>query len=55
MDCDARSHRTAALTPTGTTLLGAVAALVSGIGVLATVGPARRSLAIQPTEALRSE
>jgi putative ABC transport system permease protein len=36
----------------GPLLLLAVAALMMGIGVIATIGPARRGLAIQPTEAL---
>jgi ABC-type antimicrobial peptide transport system permease subunit len=32
-----------------------VAALMFGVGLLAAVGPARRGLAVQPTEALREE
>lgn len=39
----------------GGLLLPAVAALIVGIGLLATLGPARRGLAVQPTEALREE
>jgi ABC-type antimicrobial peptide transport system permease subunit len=37
----------------GPLLLLAVAALMIGIGVVATIGPARRGLAIPPTEALQ--
>jgi ABC-type antimicrobial peptide transport system permease subunit len=36
-------------------LLPAVAVFVTAVGAIATVGRARRILAIQPTEALRSE
>lgn len=36
-------------------LLPAVAALMVGVGLLAALGPARRGLAVQPTEALREE
>jgi ABC-type antimicrobial peptide transport system permease subunit len=32
-----------------------VAALMTAIGLLAAIGPARRGLAVQPTEALREE
>ncbi len=36
-------------------LLPAVALLMMVVGLLATLGPARRGLAVQPTEALRAE
>jgi ABC-type antimicrobial peptide transport system permease subunit len=36
-------------------LLLAVAAFMMGVGLLAAVGPARRALRIQPTEALKAE
>lgn len=36
-------------------LLPAVAVFVAVVGVVATFGPARRILAIQPTDALRSD
>ena len=36
-------------------LLPAVVAVMSGVGLLAALGPARRGLAIHPTEALRDE
>ena len=36
-------------------LLPAVAGLMFVVGVLAAVGPARRGLSVQPTEALREE
>ena len=36
-------------------LLPAVAVLMSVVGLLAAVGPARRALRIQPTEALRAD
>ena len=36
-------------------LLPSVAALMAAVGMLAALGPARRALAIQPTEALRDE
>jgi predicted permease len=39
----------------GVLLLLAVAALMGAVGVVAALGPARRALRIQPTEALRSE
>ncbi|MGZ8414657.1 MAG: ABC transporter permease [Gemmatirosa sp.] len=39
----------------GVILLPLVAALMMGIGLLAALGPARRGLAVQPTEALREE
>ena len=39
----------------GPVLLPAVAAVMFAIGVLAALGPARRGLAVQPTEALRDE
>ena len=32
-----------------------VALLMTAIGLLAAIGPARRGLAVQPTEALRDE
>jgi ABC-type antimicrobial peptide transport system permease subunit len=32
-----------------------VAAIVMAVGLLAALGPARRGLAVQPTEALRDE
>ena len=37
----------------GVFFLLAVAALMMAVGLLAAVGPARRALAIQPTEALK--
>lgn len=43
------------LTGSGIVLLPAVAALMVAIGLLAALGPARRGLAVQPTEALREE
>jgi ABC-type lipoprotein release transport system permease subunit len=36
-------------------LLPGVSALMLTVGVLAALGPARRGLAVQPTEALREE
>jgi ABC-type lipoprotein release transport system permease subunit len=36
-------------------LLPTVAVLMMAIGLLAALGPARRGLAVQPTEALREE
>lgn len=36
-------------------LLPIVSVLMMGIGVLAALGPARRGLSVQPTEALREE
>ena len=36
-------------------ILPSVVALMSAVGLLATFGPARRGLAVQPTEALRGE
>jgi ABC-type antimicrobial peptide transport system permease subunit len=39
----------------GAVLLPSVAVLMSVVGVLAAWGPARRALAIQPTDALRAE
>jgi ABC-type lipoprotein release transport system permease subunit len=36
-------------------LLFAVAALMAVVGLVATIGPARKALSIQPTEALRSD
>jgi len=39
----------------GMVLLPIVAALMMAIGLLASLGPARRGLAVQPTEALREE
>ena len=39
----------------GAVILPIVAAFMTTVGVLAAVGPARRGLRIQPTEALRAE
>jgi ABC-type antimicrobial peptide transport system permease subunit len=39
----------------GTVLLPVVAGLMAAIGLIATLGSARRALQIQPTEALRSD
>ena len=39
----------------GTVVLPIVAALVMTVGLLATIGPARRGLRVHPTEALRAE
>ena len=39
----------------GALLLPAVAALMMAVGLLAALGPARRGLSVQPTEALREE
>ena len=39
----------------GAIMLPVVAGIVMAIGLLAALGPARRGLAIQPTEALRQE
>lgn len=39
----------------GAILLPAVAVVMTGVGLLAALGPARRGLRIQPTEALRAE
>jgi ABC-type lipoprotein release transport system permease subunit len=39
----------------GLSILGFVALLMVGVGLLATVGPARRALQIDPTEALRTD
>jgi ABC-type antimicrobial peptide transport system permease subunit len=39
----------------GLVLLPIVAALMMTVGLVAALGPARRGLAIQPTEALRSD
>jgi ABC-type antimicrobial peptide transport system permease subunit len=36
-------------------LISIVAAIVMAVGLLAALGPARRGLAVQPTEALRTE
>lgn len=36
-------------------LMSVVAAIVMAVGLLAALGPARRGLAVQPTEALREE
>jgi hypothetical protein len=36
-------------------LLPTVAAVMFTVGILAALGPARRGLAVQPTEALREE
>jgi cell division protein FtsX len=44
-----------ALEGKGVILLPAVAALMVAVGLLAALGPARRGLAVQPTEALREE
>jgi putative ABC transport system permease protein len=43
------------LTGDGALLLPLVAALMLALGLLAALGPARRGLAVQPTEALRGE
>ena len=40
---------------TGAVLLPAVAILMLGVGLLAALGPARRGLRVQPTEALRAD
>lgn len=40
---------------TGTVVLPAVALLMVGVGLVAALGPARRGLAIDPTEALREQ
>jgi ABC-type antimicrobial peptide transport system permease subunit len=39
----------------GRTLLPLTAGIMTIVGLLATVGPARRGLRVQPTEALRAE
>ena len=39
----------------GRTLLPVTAVLMTIVGLFATIGPARRGLRIQPTEALRAE
>jgi ABC-type antimicrobial peptide transport system permease subunit len=39
----------------GAWLLPAISLLVIGTGLLASMGPARRALRMQPTEALREE
>ena len=39
----------------GLVFLPTVAALMCAVGILAALGPARRGLAVQPTEALREE
>jgi ABC-type lipoprotein release transport system permease subunit len=39
----------------GHLFLPAVVALMFTVGILAAIGPARRGLAVQPTEALREE
>jgi ABC-type antimicrobial peptide transport system permease subunit len=39
----------------GRALLPVTAAVMTIVGLFATIGPARRSLRIQPTEALRAE
>ena len=39
----------------GAVLLPAVAALMTAVGLLASVGAARRGLRVQPTEALREQ
>jgi len=39
----------------GIVLLPVVAMVMTGIGLLAALGPARRGLAVEPTEALREE
>ena len=41
--------------PDGLLLFPAVAALMIGVGLLSALGPARRALDVQPTEALRGE
>jgi predicted permease len=43
------------LGPFGRTLLPVTAVVMTIVGLFATIGPARRSLRIQPTEALRAE
>jgi hypothetical protein len=43
------------LGPVGRTLLPVTAAVMTIVGLFATIGPARRGLRIQPTEALRAE
>ena len=39
----------------GAVILPIVAVLMTAVGLLAALGPARRGLSIQPTEALRQE
>ena len=39
----------------GAVILPIVAVLMTAVGLLAALGPARRGLSIQPTEALREE
>jgi ABC-type antimicrobial peptide transport system permease subunit len=39
----------------GVYLLAVVAALMASVGLLAAIGPARRALQIQPTEALKGD
>ena len=41
--------------PQGFLVLLGVAVFMSGVGVAAAIGPARRALRIQPTEALRTD
>jgi len=43
------------LGPEGTVVLPVISALTLTVGLLASIGPARRGLRIQPTEALREE
>jgi ABC-type lipoprotein release transport system permease subunit len=43
------------LGPVGLTLLPVTAPVMTIVGLFATIGPARRGLRIQPTEALRAE
>ena len=49
-----REHRLPGV-PRDPVVLASVLAVLSAAGILASIGPARRSLRIQPTEALRSE
>ncbi len=51
----ARAIGTGVMQGAGVLLLPGVAVLMIGVGLLATLGPARRGLAVQPTEALRDE
>ena len=43
------------MTGRGVLLLVIVVAIMGTVGVVAAIGPARRALCLQPTEALRSE
>ncbi|GLC23843.1 ABC transporter permease [Roseisolibacter agri] len=51
----ARAIGTGVMEGAGVLLLPGVAVLMIAVGLLATLGPARRGLAVQPTEALRDE